>query len=351
MIPSEIDKIIRLNPYTGYILALIFVILFLLDKLSDSIASLTTIKSKILIPLANNLQFKFLQRAAIKSDIQGKINQKISVISNELLNEKLKPLEIEWVKNSSVEDFIQEGKILVRLRPLKNQNENLLNVTEPYLESILIPKSKSRLQQVQRKAIVHFTTQVIIADSESLLEKFYQNYYLPDCQKNKSLPEYFKKMEFIYKRGLFFSVAITSLESATDKNKFIKVDLGSEFYQILDHLIQFIENLNKLDRSKNNIMWEYRTSDISYSLLLVAQPFKAVSGDVSPYLKRAKEDLKNTNLLFIAFSHQERVFGYKVTSELEKYKEVIFLEELHSQFDYRGAKDGIVRIYKTNNKK
>lgn len=343
---SEINIFIKQNPYLGYVLLIILIFFYITNNLVKSLPLFSKINAKILIPIASKIKLSFLQRAAIKNDIQGKVNSVIKVISNEIPKQRIKPIEIEWVKNTSVETFIKDNKILVRIRPLENQEDNLLNVTQPFLESILIPKCLLLIQDVQRKAIIYFTTKSVIKDNESLLNRFHDNYYLPACKNYKSLEEYFRKIEFTYNRGLFFSVGITAIEAAAEKNKFVKTNLGSDFAQILNHLVAFIENLNKLGAERNDTVWSFFGSGISYGLLLVARPKNAKEWKVNLYIKRAEEKLKTCDILFVAFSHQEKNFGDHVAKCMENQLNINLIDELETAFDYRGAFNGIVRIYR-----
>ena len=183
---NDILEFMNKHPKLGYIAFFVFLFLYIFDKIASNFPSYSKLTASILVPLAKKLKFKSLQKAAIKSDIQGKVNTVISAISKEIPQESMKPLEIEWVKNSSVNQLIQDKKILVRIRPIENQEDNLLNVTQPYLESVLIPKSRFLIHESQKKAIVYFTTQEVISDNESLVRRFHDNYYLPDCKKYKS---------------------------------------------------------------------------------------------------------------------------------------------------------------------
>lgn len=347
---NDILAIMKTHPFIGYVLFLLTIGVYILNQMTQTIPVLMSIKAKIFIPLANLFKFKQLQKIAIKSDIQGTVNYALAPFSKEITDQKIKPLEIEWVEDATTESFIKEDKILVRIRPLTDQDDNILSVTQPYLESVLLPHSSLLIADVQKKSVIHFTTKEIIGNNSRLLKKFHDKYYLPDCKRYKSLEEYFNKIDEVYKRGLFFSVVISAIEFASDKNKFKKTNLSPDFAHILDHIISFIQNLNKQESlvQGDSQLWDYHGESISYGLLLVANPFKAQNGKVKPYINRAEGHLKTADILFVAFSYQERKFGNEVAKAIEEALPVRLLDELTSKYDYRGSKNGVVRIFVKN---
>ncbi len=340
--PETFIKLLESHPLIGYVLFFVVVFLLLANHFIKNLPIYSLLKAKVLIPFAQQFKFVLLQKAAIKNDIQGKFNFAIRSIKDELPSSDIKPLEIQWVKNSTKEVFIRENKVFVRIRPLDNQEDNFLNVTEPFLESVLLPKSKYLIQEVQKKAIIYFTTSVIISSHERLVTRFHDKYYLPESRKYKSLSNYYEKIEQIYKKGFFFSIAIRALELCADNQRFKKTDLGSEFSQILDHLLNFIENIGMEDDFK----WHFNSTGITYSMLLVAMPMKAHKGDVKAYVNRAKEHFKKSQILFVSFSNKEKEFGAQVTDAINAQLPVELIAELRSQYDYRGHQGGIVRVFK-----
>lgn len=339
-----LDKIANSHPKLWLCLAILFFLALISNKLFSIIFNLSKFKAKIFLPLAKKFKFKQLQRAAIKYDIQGKVNEGISLISNELLSNNIKPLEIVWVKNPTTESFIEEGKILVRIRPLENQDDNTINVVRPYLESVIIPKSKIYLQESQKNAIIDFSTKEILSKNDKLLNRFHDTYYLPNCKKYKRLESYFGKMGTVNKRGLFYSVFITSLEFAAEKSRFIKTSLSEDYLNILDHLIVFSQGIGKYEENDSG-KWRFGGSTLSYDMLLVAAPSKANRGDYRPYIKRAEDKLKTSDLLFVAFSNDEKKFGNLVAQNIEKNLDVKLIDELITKYDYRQNLGGIVRVY------
>ncbi|MDD3002482.1 MAG: hypothetical protein PHS06_01270 [Candidatus Shapirobacteria bacterium] len=343
---QQIETIIISHPKIWFWLLIISVLYFILGKIVEIVGNVSKIKAKLYVPLSQWFKFSILQRAAIKHDIQGKVNNRISVISKELLSNNIKPLEIEWVKSQISESFIQEGKILVRMRPLEDQDDNIINITRPYLESVLIPKAKLFLQDSQINAIVDFSTKEVLIGNDKLINRFHDVFYLPDCKKYKKIESYFNKITLTNDRGLFYSVFITALEYAAEKSRFKKVNLSEDYIKILDHLINFVEGLSKFEEAtQSGDKWRYGGSTLSYSLLLVAAPVKAARGNTDAYIKRAEEKIKSSDLLFVAFSNKEKQFGNLVAKQIEDKLNVNLVDELITKHDYRKNMGGVVRVY------
>lgn len=340
-------------PKLGWIFALlliVFLVVVILILIGSNIPALQKLFASFLVPISNYAQFKFLQRTAIKNDIEGKVNTTVNRISGELFKEKIKPLKIEWTRNSSVESFLEEGKVLVRVRPLKNQDDNLINVALPFFEAVLLPKARLLLREPHRKAIVYFAIKEVLAEEEILINRFYERYYLPACNKYKRMIEYFEKIEIIHSSGMFFGVAVAALEHAADKLRFSETDFSGDFVAVLNHLEKFIKSRGNRG-NKSETVWNFQGGAISYGLLLVARPDMAKRERIKPYVKRAKEKLGSFEVLFVVFSGKEKRFGNSVASAIESRLDVELLEEMKTKYDYRGKENGVVRIYLKNGTK
>src|SRR5258708_2456278 len=78
-------------------LVIVILILWIVRDFVKTLPAFLKIKALIYIPLANWFQFKFLQKEAIKSDIQGTINYAVNPIIKELPEGSIKPLQIEYI--------------------------------------------------------------------------------------------------------------------------------------------------------------------------------------------------------------------------------------------------------------
>ncbi len=341
-----IDELLARYPLMGWIL-FIFLLIWVFAKsvgsLIKDIPQVLKLKAIILIPLVEKIKLKKFEKEAIRSDIQGTVNYAVKTISNELPEDAIKKLEISYIEDSEEKNFIKENKIYVRIKPVENQDDNFLNVTRLYLELVLIPNSKPLLSTEQKKAVTYFTTQKIIQNKKKLLKKLHNKYYLPDTLKHKQLKKYFKKITTIDSRGLFFSVALRTIERGADTLLFKEGSLKKEFDNILNHIFDFLENLS--EGTLEEQMWKYTRTGTSFSLLLVAAPLKAKISNTQPYVSRLKDNLKHTECIFVVFSKDEWHFGKRVAEAIENYGEVDLLETIQTDKDYREKSNGIIKLY------
>lgn len=335
------------NPLLGWLVAILLIIWIVRDFVKNFPLFLK-FKAIFYIPIARRLHFRRLEKEAIKCDIQGTVNYAVNSIIEELPEGSLKPLEIQYIEKSEVESFIKQGKIFVRIRPVKSEDENFLNVIQIYLELALIPDSKKLLDDKQKKAITYFTTTRLITGHKTLINKLHDDYYSKDISSFPEIKDYFEKISYIDRRGLFFSVVIRIIELSASRLRFSQGNLNDEFNKVIDHVVDFIKNLKSKNKKEN--VWKFINPFISFSILLVAKPVKAFIVKPSSYVNRLKDNLKSTNWVFVVFSRDELKYGLKVARAIELSGLVDLADSVTSCRDYRCKQGGIIKIYAKKNK-
>lgn len=330
------------NPIVLWII-IIALVLGILANLAKNWPQLLKLKAFILIPLVRYFNFRFLEKEAVKSDIQGTINYAVSPIIEELPEGSLKLLEIEYVRKSDAESFVKENKIYVRIRPLENEDDNFFDVLFLYLELALIPEAKKLLAEDQKKAVLYFTSQKIVEGRKTLVDKLHDDYYAIDTGHFTQLRKYFEDIRIIENRGLFYGVMIRALERAASNIRFKQGNLTQEFDKISEYLRNFVAGIGKGGNADS--AWHYSSQGNAFSLLLVANPKRANNTDPKLYVKRFNNDLKKTDWVFVIFSQAEYRYGAKVSRLIEDQGIVDLVFSTKSRHDYRKEKGGVVKLY------
>lgn len=338
---ETIEGFLENHPLLGWSFLLIAFVWRAAKSLIKNVPEFLKLRAKIILPIAKIIKFKKLQKTAIRSDVQGQVNYAVKKIVVEAPEGNIKPLEIEWVEGEEAVSLLREGKILVRIRPLENQEDNFLVVTQLYLESVLMPNSRPLLAESQKKAVTYFTAEQIVGAREKLHKKLHNDYYVPDTKRHKNLRGYFEQIQKANDKGLFFSVVLRVLERGTSALRFKKGTLEREFDEVLEHIVEFATSKPREDK-----LWHYLHEGTSFSLLLVAEPYKAKFLGTQGYVNRVKENLKHTDYVFVVFSETETNFGQRVTNAIKEFVQVELVETIRTQKDYRGNPGGLVRVYR-----
>lgn len=334
-------------PTLGWAIALlsVFVLfIFLLERIFRNFPLFEKYFGQLSVSIAGHIRFKRFQRNAIKHDIQGTVNYAVKTISEELPENNIKPIEVQYVRETSKESFINNGKIFVRVKPVENQDDNFLNILPLYLECVLIPNAKPLLSIPQLKAITYYTEKKIVGDRSVLKRKLHDEYFLNDAKNYIELKPYFSKIEKIDSKGLFFSVFLRVIERGSNNLRFTNHTMKNEFNAILEHIVNFVVNFEK--KTLIEQMWEYKKPKTSFSLLLVARPEMAALEKYENYIKRLLEHLVHTDFVYVVFSKSEWTFGEKVAQRMENLGGVSLVETIKTFNDYRGEKNGIIKAYK-----
>jgi hypothetical protein len=334
------------HPLLGWAVSFLIIVVLVLSHLSNTIDSLQSIKSKLLIPLANKLKHKKLVKAAIKSDVESGINTVIDDINQEMPKGWVKPLKISWVRKESRETFINEGNIVIKVEPLDKEDRNFVNALYFYSKNCFFPTTKSVIEETQYEAtVMQFCRRIVHQSKPSYESAFNDDILEPAILKRKKIPEYMERLEVIDQRGFFTGVFIREVHNIAKLVRFSskRSSMGSEFSEVLKHLEEFLGELVSPEvNSISDGKWDRQGSIASYGLILVAHPSKAASGAIKGYINRVKErSNKNIEHLYVFGATSESEFVKEVVEEIKKdafgYK---LIEEFSLNKDYRGEKGG-----------
>lgn len=341
---AEISVLLKdfASSYLGWVL---FFLSLLYGFLKD-LPQILELKGRVLIPISKWWLLRKFQREAVRSCIQGRVNIVVNSLEGEMPAGSIKPLEIIYVNSSQREAFIREGKVFVRIRPVEDQDRNFINVIQLYLGQVLLPNSRKLLSEEQEKSVIYLTAYKLLKTRGTVAEKLHDDYYLPDVKRSGKIKVYFEKGREVDERGLFFSVVLRIVEEGAKAMRFERGDLKKEFDCVLEHICNFVKELKKIGGEKDNDFWRYGGDGVSFSLLLVADPLKAMIGETDVYLKRFEDNLKITRYVFVLFSKTEWwPFGGRVAAAIDSFEQAKLVGVIRSAYDYRGKEDGIVRIY------
>src|SRR3989344_2799794 len=110
-----------------------------LNYLTGLIPQLDIIKSKIIFPVLRYYKRKKLIKSAIKSDIRGHINREVAKMRDYLPQGWAEKMDVDWVETEEPVSLRDDNKIVIRIRPVEDQDRNFVNATYHYLRSSFFP--------------------------------------------------------------------------------------------------------------------------------------------------------------------------------------------------------------------
>lgn len=355
---TNITSFIKSHPFLWFIIVVIIVVGFSIYKciqfLASAVPQVDVIKSKIIIPVAKKLRHKKLVKEAIKSDIKGHVNLAVRQFQSELPSGWIKEMDIKWVERESIDDFLEENDIVIRMMPLEDQDRNFVTATYYFFRKAFFPKTKRVIPEIYREATILHMCRRLINVHKKNLQPVFEDYILEAAiQKRKGILRYLERYDYIDKRGFFTGTFLREIQEIATIVRFNpkRNEMYSEASEILKHIEGFIKDFGP-DKRIPPGSW-YRFGPVtSYSFLLVAHPAK-VSVGVKFHLKRAKEKLdQGAQRLYIFGNAEETKFTNMVIEAISRnvpgYK---LIEKFDLYRDYRGNKGGIGALFVVNKSK
>lgn len=337
------------SPVAGWGLAIFLICAYAIKRVSETVSALQIIKSRILIPFANKFKFKKLEKAAIKSDIEGNLNKAVKDIENELPQSWIEPLSIKWVDSEDKNEFMKDNQAVIRLKPLEAEVSNFSRAVYFYFKNSFFPYTRSALPKSHfEAATLQFSRRVIRQSKSEALSEFEEAILEPTIRRMNNVANYLERLESIDERGLFTGVFLREVHEIASKARFTtqRKNLGSEFTRVLRHLEEFLQEYHSKERV-TDYKWNRQGPVCSYGLILVAQSNKAAQGLINGYVHRA-QDRANDKIdhLYVFGAEEERKFTKEVINSIVgKVPQYELTEVFDLHRDYRGKPGGTGALF------
>jgi hypothetical protein len=317
--------------------------------LSDVIPQLRKFKSWFWSQTAERLKNRTLVKNAIASDIETHVNEVVADLQKELPLGWIRKASIEWVTESKEND-LEEGEIILRVKPFEDQDQNFLAGVYTFFSKALFPHTKEVIPTNVRKAAILRISHRTISNKKPYLRESFENSFLETAIKeDPTIATYLGRYENLDKKGFFTGSFLREIHEIATKTRFtdLRNRMNQEVDEILTHIEGFISQLGVRPTRKIPQGGWYRIGPAtSYAFMLVARP---EHGGVEPYVNRAKERLtQNIERLYIMGAKEEKPFAKYVISEIAKLPNYKLVEVFELNKDYRGNTGGIGALFVTS---
>lgn len=326
-------------------------VLGFLKVLFEIIPQLGRLKNDAWKYVAGTWKHRRLVKSAIASDIETHINEVVADLQNELPTGWIKKASIKWITESKDSD-IEEGEMILRVRPLENQDQNFLSGVYAFFSKALFPRTKEVIPTNARKAAVLKIAHRTITEKKPFLKQSFEDSFLETAVRDDaSVATYLGRYEKLDQKGFFTGSFLREIHEIATKARFheLRNRMNQEIDEILTHTEGFITNLERPSgngRARTTIPpggWYRVGPATSYAFLLVARPDHQ---GVRPYINRAQDRLsQNIERLYVMGAKEQEPFARYVISEIAKLANYQLVEIFNVNKDYRGTRGGVSALF------
>jgi len=318
------------------------VILVFLQLLFVTVPKLGTLRKNCWKYIANKWKYKRFEKKAIALDIENAVNETVSDLQSELPAGWIPKASIKWVDKNIKENDLDNEEMILRIRPIGDQDENLINGIFFFFSKAIFPKTKDIIPENTRMAVALQISRRTIKDKRPfLINKFEDNLLESAIKDDYSIISFIDKFDEIDKKGFFTGSFLREIHEIATRSRFKKLrnNFDQELNGVLQHIQSFVQQMNR----NSNAKWSRMGPATSYAFLLVANPNHS---SVDPYVSQVKRHLLHgVDRIYIMGTYDEKYFVKKVISALSKIPNCDLLEVFDLNRDYRGNRNGIGALF------
>lgn len=304
---------------------------------------LLSLQSTIWGLLADSFTIPAFRKKAIATRIEEVLNQTAFKLQSHFPKGWVKRAKIRWVRNSRAAQFY-DGNIVLRVRPGKNPDHNLMQTLWIYFYSALFPDSQDILPDEIVSAIALAITRAGLEENHPYLLKEFDEVFLQEIVAGRqNVLDHFGDFVRLNEYGLLIGPFIREVDYAAKISRFSldRATLLGTIKGILNHMLAF-QPLFRINKPSDE--WFYQNACSSYGFILVSKPPDIRPG-IDAYVKRAQTNIqRGINRIYLVGRHDERDFVFSVTKALLSLRELKGLEIFPLFRDYRGEPNGICAL-------
>jgi hypothetical protein len=319
------------------------VLLGFVKLLLDVIPKLNALRADVYRATSQKLRHRALEKRAIASNIEAVVNDSVSFLQKELPIGWISRAKIEWVREESRDDM-EDGDLILRMRPLENQDENLMNGIFYFFTKALFRGVKEVIPRTPRRAaVLQLSRRTVTKHHPYAMEDFERRYLEPAICVEADVAFYLGHYDTLDQRGFFTGVYLREITALAERVRYTaqRSQIGDELRHILTHVSTFLQASPKAADE----LWHRKSDTSSYGLLLVARPPFSRRREQT-YVNRAQSHIRNgVKRLYVLGANQEKSFVRKVVSAIANETSYALVELFDLNKDYRGEAGGICAVF------
>lgn len=249
--------------------------------------------------------WRFAEYGYIKYDLQSKLNDYIKKVHKKTKHLDAIKAEVKWVdKNQTASNFINDGKVVIRMAKSENQNDNLVRATMTFVSEAFLRKAKSYVAKYQRESLDLFVCYDLLkVEKSEVLDQFVQRFMKEKMDKDK-IANFFEKFSDIRTAGVFYPILVQELSFLGEK-VFAKKRERSKVYEEVTGLVNFLYSYSNR-KINENIVTEFNGNYCKFAIRILGKSFKVEKQGTRVYTNNIKKIASNIETLYL-ISGKERV--------------------------------------------
>ncbi|WP_163538333.1 hypothetical protein [Gracilibacillus sp. YIM 98692] len=262
--------------------------------------------------------YKWARKANVSRSFEFKISNVTTELNKEI-GEEILPTnpKIKWVKNTTREAFVNEGKVVVKLDYHDDRNRTFALATSSYVNKSLLPVARRYIPEEIMESCSLLVTRRIITDKNEDSLEFFVTDILKEVFKDKpEIEELYNELTDLDNNAMFLQILIPELWKMGKRiypNNIKKAIVEDE----IEKLIKFLHAIatKKYDQiAKLNL----DSNLFKLRVILVGKMETLHGKGIDPYIFRINEGINN---------------GYKSIYLLGYERKTGFLKEIKKRFE------------------
>ena len=261
----------------------------------------------LILKFLNYLSERF-DKSYIKYDLQGKINDYLKTVSKKVKHIDIEKINVEWidVSTQTPENYIQNGKLIIRLHKSENQNRNIVNASIAFIAYAFLRKAKSYLANYQRESLdLYACYDLLKHEKTEILDQFVQD-FMKDKMDNSKIANLFETYMDIDKVGIFYPILVQELTFLGEKVFSQKRD-ASKIYEEVKQLIFYLNNYSKR-KLNENIINDFNGSYCKFAIRIVGKQFKINTLGEQTYIKNIEKINHGNETIYLIGNQENKKF-------------------------------------------
>ena len=231
------------------------------------------------------------EHRSLRADITARINDFTSRMRDSIHGLEPVGLDIRFVdERMTPEAFMNQGRLVVRLRPRHEQDHNFLTVASLYVSAVLFPRVKNQLRPNLRKALDLYTTEKLIRTERSnLVDEFIDRWVNPALNEHEKLEPLLQRLCLIDEHGYYLSVLCQELHILS--TRLIGTTNREALRSDIELFIAFLERLTSRRTGQEDIPLRFTGQHLRMVFQIVSRSHvrEANPGSTRPWLDYALE--------------------------------------------------------------
>ena len=292
--------------------------------------------------------FKFVSKkfdySYIKFDLQGKINDYLKKVSKRVKHLDIKKINIKWIDpdHQTANEYIKNGKLIIRLHKGENQNQNIVNASMAFISFAFLKKAKSYIANYQRESMDLFACYDLLKEEKSeILDQFVQD-FMKDKMDNQKIADFFEKYTDIDEAGIFYPVLVQELTFLGEKVFGKKRDVQKIYKEVRD-LVNFLYQYAHRKLNENSIS-DFSGEYCQFAIRIIGRSAVINRSGEKVYSNHLKKVCAQNESIYLIGDHDNKKFMNNVFNSCKDAIGFSMLSEESYSNTIKDKKGGDIKV-------